>query len=526
MILNIFIVLALAGTALIIWGLMVNLPDNSLRKNSTVIDDGTSSEFGKTFALILAQNPDKSGVLLLENGLDAFVARAMLAREAQISLDVQYYMFHQDIVGSLLIKELLDAAERGVRVRLLIDDIYGEDGDRTWVTLATHPNISVRLYNPFVRGHSKKLQFITDLMRINHRMHSKTFTADNQVTILGGRNIGDEYFDATSELAFSDLDALAIGSAVPTVSAQFDEYWNSRHSFPISTLLAGVAGKVPKTDALEILYNNLEKKNLSPDTKAYRNAVLTSPLANALRENTVVLSFSKAAIIHDSAEKLSKIYKTWKDDLMFSQLTPYIAQTKEDFTLVSPYFVPGQRGADEICKLVAKGVRVRILTNSLSSNDVAAVHTGYIRYRKQLLRCGVELYELNEQIKKYEGARFKWLHGLNKSSLHAKTMMIDGQVMYVGSFNFDQRSLNLNTEIGIVFEDAGIAGNAVKLFDDNIDQAAFRVELVDDDKGNGHLRWTSVEDGAPVVFYKEPYASLFRRISTQFMRLLPIDSFL
>ncbi|MBE9475661.1 MAG: phospholipase D family protein [Proteobacteria bacterium] len=526
MIFYLFIFLTLCGVVLLIWGLMVRLPDNSQRDTSTVLGDGTSSAFGKAFAPLLAQNPDKSGLLMLEDGLDAFVARIALVRQAQISLDVQYYMFRHDLVGRLLIKELLDAADRGVRVRLLIDDIYGEDGDYIWATMVTHPNISVRLYNPFVRGYVKALQFITDLMRINHRMHSKTFTADNQITILGGRNIGDEYFDATSELAFADLDALVIGAVVPTVSKQFDEYWNNRHSYPVTTLIAGVAGKELPVGALAALQAELEAKSKSRDTEAYRNAVSTSPLAIALREKTVAFSFSEADIIHDSAEKLTRIRKTWQDDLMFAKLAPYIRQAKTDLTLISPYFVPGHKGADAICKLRANGVRVRILTNSLSSNDVAAVHTGYIRHRKQLLRCGVEIYELNEKIKKDQGARFKWLRGLEKSSLHAKTLVIDKRVMYVGSFNFDQRSLNLNTEIGIVFEDAEIAGHAVELFDENISMAAFRVELVGDTNRNGKLRWTGVEDGETVVFYKEPYASLFRRVSTQLMRLLPIDSFL
>ena len=182
---------------------------------------------------------------------------------------------------------------------------------------------------------------------------------------------------------------------------------------------------------------------------------------------------------------MTKVNEDWKDELLMSQLAPYILQAKKEFILVSPYFVPGQRGADAVCKLSQQGVRVRILTNSLVSNDVAAVHTGYMRHRKQLLSCGVELYELNEEVKKLQGKLFTWLPGLSKSSLHAKTMTVDKNTMFVGSFNFDPRSLNINTEIGIVFEDPQITTRSSRHFDEQIDKVAFRVELVDD-----ALRWT------------------------------------
>jgi putative cardiolipin synthase len=498
------------------------LPDNSERKSSQVISDGESTSLGQAFKPQIEQHPGQSGVLLLGNGLDAFVGRAVLARLAERSIDVQYYMFHQDTVGRLLIKELLAAADRGVRVRMLIDDMYGEEADDVWSALATHPNMEVRLYNPFVRGHSKNLQFVTQTKRVNHRMHSKTYTADNQVTIVGGRNIGDEYFDADKDVAFSDLDAMAIGPVVPEVSSEFDEYWNNRHSFPVSTLVASVAKETVPADALDKLRKELNAFYQQPQTLAYRDAVDNSTFANALRDKTAKFSYSEAKIIHDSAEKMTKEDDNWKAELLMSQLAPYIIQAKEEYTLVSPYFVPGQRGADAICKLSKQGVRVRILTNSLASNDVAAVHTGYMRHRKQLLRCGVELYELNEQLKELEGKRFTWLPGLSKSSLHAKTMAMDKNIMFVGSFNFDQRSLNINTEIGIVFEDPEIAAHSSEHFDKYIDKIAFRVELIDNS-----LRWTGIEEGGKtVVFDTEPYTSFWKRLSVNLMRVLPVDSML
>ncbi|MFW2438922.1 MAG: phospholipase D family protein [Arenicellales bacterium] len=500
----------------------MKLPDNSERESSQVISDGESSKLGQAFKAQIESHPGQSGVILLGNGLDAYVGRAVLARLAEKSVDVQYYMFHQDTVGRLLIKELLATADRGVRVRMLIDDMYGEEADDVWSALSTHPNMEVRLYNPFVRGHSKNLQFVTQTKRVNHRMHSKTYTADNQASIVGGRNIGDEYFDADKDVAFADLDAMTIGPAVPEVSDQFDQYWNNRHSYPVATLIEGVQKETVPAGALDNLRKELDKFYQQPQTLAYRDAVEHSAFANALRDKTAAFSFSEAKIIHDSAEKMTREDDNWKVELLMSQLAPYILQAKEEYILVSPYFVPGQRGADAICKLSKQGVRVRILTNSLASNDVAAVHTGYMRHRKQLLRCGVELYELNEELKKLEGKRFTWLPGLSKSSLHAKTMAMDKKTMFVGSFNFDQRSLNINTEIGIVFEDPEIATDSSQHFDEHIDKIAFRVELIDDS-----LRWTGIdESGKKVVFDVEPYTSFWKRLSVNLMRVLPVDSML
>ncbi|MGB5280701.1 MAG: phospholipase D family protein [Arenicellales bacterium] len=500
----------------------MELPDNNTREPSSAINDGDSTSLGKAFTPLVEQHPEQSGVFLLGNGLDAFVGRAVLARLAERSIDVQYYMFHQDTVGRLLIRELLAAADRGVRVRMLIDDMYGEEADDVWSALATHPNIEVRLYNPFVRGHSKNLQFVTQVQRVNHRMHSKSYTVDNQVTIVGGRNIGDEYFNADKDVAFSDLDAMAIGPVVAEVSNAFDDYWNNRHSFPIFTLVDGVSKEAVPAGALDKLRNELETHYQQPETMAYRNAVEQSTFANSLRNKTAEFSFSEAKIIHDSADKMTKEDDNWKEELMMSQLAPYILQAKEEFILVSPYFVPGQRGADAICKLSKQGVRVRILTNSLASNDVAAVHTGYMRHRKQLLRCGVELYEMNEELKKVKGKLFTWLPGVSRSSLHAKTMAMDKNTMFVGSFNFDQRSLNLNTEIGIVFKDPVIAARSAQRFDEHINKVAFRVELVDDS-----LRWTGFEEGGKqVVFDVEPYTSIWKRLGVQLMRVLPVDSML
>ena len=496
------------------------LPDNKQRTPSHAIGDGDGTSLGKAFKPQLGQHPTQSGVRLLGNGLDAFVGRAVSARLAERSIDVQYYMFHQDTVGRLLIKELVAAADRGVRVRMLIDDMYGEEGDAVWSALDAHPDIEVRLFNPFVRGHSKNLQFVTRLKTVNHRMHSKTFTVDNQVSIVGGRNIGDEYFDADPNLAFTDLDVMAIGPVVPDVSQEFDQYWNSDPAYPVATLMAPAPA-----GALDKLRNDLAAFYQQKQTSVYIDALNNSAFAEALRTKTAHFSFAQAKVIHDSPEKLTRD-DGWKDELLMSQLAPYIRQATEEFILVSPYFVPGQRAADALCALSQKGVRVRILTNSLVSNDVAAVHTGYMRHREQLVKAGVQLYELNEQIKKQEGERFTWLPGLSKSSLHAKTMAIDKKIMFVGSFNFDQRSLYLNNEIGILFHEPQLAADAAKRFDEHVEQVAFKVELVGRGNGRKSLRWTGTEEGKNVTFDSEPYAGFWKKLEVNAMRVLPIDSML
>jgi len=304
----------------------VKLPDNSQKAVSSVIDDGDKTSLGNAFKPLLEQHPGETGVHLLGNGVDAFVARAVLAGLAERSIDVQYYMFHQDTVGRLLIKELLAAADRGVRVRMLIDDMYGEEADDVWSALDMHPNLQVRLFNPFVRGRSKNLQLVTDVKRVNYRMHSKTYTVDNQVSIVGGRNIGDEYFNADKDVAFSDLDAMSIGSVVPEVSDEFDQYWNSRHSYPIAALLAGVKKENVQPGALDNLRNELDAFYRTEQTLAYRDAMKNSAFANALRNKTAQFSFAKAKIIHDSAEKMTRSDEDWKAELLISQLAPYIQQ--------------------------------------------------------------------------------------------------------------------------------------------------------------------------------------------------------
>lgn len=493
------------------------LPDDTEKQASQAIPNTDTTYFGKLVEKHTKDQMGKTGAILLADGLDAFVARLVLAKKAESSIDVQYYMFHQDTVGQLLIHSLIKAADRGVRVRLLIDDMYGEEADDVWTALDSHPHMEVRLFNPFVRGRSKTLQFITRLSDVNYRMHSKSFTVDNRVAIIGGRNIGDEYFDANKDLAFADMDMLAIGPVVPDVSEAFDQYWNSGHAYPVSILT-----EQPLIEPLPALKKRLAEFENNPTAKRYISALHNSELANnLLHADTIRFNWGEALVIHDSPEKKER-GEHWQEDLLISKLWPYIESLNKELLIISPYFVPGQKGADALCRLSRKGVQIRILTNSQASNDVSAVHAGYSRYRKQLLKAGVELYELDEEIKKEVVKRLSWLPGLSKSSLHAKTMILDQNAMFVGSMNLDQRSLNINNEIGILFFNKELAEKSARAFIDNIDKVAFRVTL----DGSGSLQWKVNRDGREIVFKTEPYAGFWAKLSVWFLRLLPVESFL
>jgi len=498
-------------------GFLYRLPDISDRSQSFVIDDGVVTSLGREFATELAANPGKTGVYLLPDGRDAFAARVLLARKAEKSLDIQYYMYHQDTVGSLLTYEVLRAADRGVRVRMLIDDIYGNEGEDTWVALDAHPKIEVRLWNPWKRGRNRLIQSVFRATDINYRMHAKSFTVDNQATVLGGRNIGDEYFNADTDVAFSDIDILAIGPPVAQVSDEFDSYWNAERAYPVGILVR------PGTDQdLTDLRSAKDAFYEKQSTSDYVKALTDSDLAKGLKDGSLAFSWSDARVIHDSPQK-EDLKKAGTDELLISQLAPYIIGAKKTADIVSPYFVPGHKAADALCKLAQDGVEVRILTNSLASNDVSAVHAGYSKYRRKLLRCGVRLFELDESIKDREGKAFTWLPGLKKSSLHAKTMVFDGEIMFVGSFNFDQRSLHINNEIGLIFHDPEIAGAAAKKFEENVNKVAFEVEFAREG-GRENMHWVGGQGGPDVVMQEEPYATTLQKAIVGILKWLPIDS--
>ena len=496
------------------------LPTDFDRPESYALTDTNDTDLGRTRAAEQAANPGKSGFYLLDDGLDAYVARAVLARRAERSIDVQYYLYHDDLVGKLFSHLLLEAADRGVRVRLLVDDMDFAGRDLEVVAMDSHPNMEVRIFNPFSRSVDRTSQYMTRMGDVTRRMHNKSFTVDNQLTILGGRNIGNEYFDADPDLAFTDLDVLVIGPVAREVSAVFDRYWNNELAYPASVL---PAGEPPTPEEIKEQREQLNQFVADQRDSEYLRNLRNSNLANQIRNKQVEFKWGDAKVVFDEPEKLQHDFGKTEYHLE-PMLAPYVDGVEKELIIFSPYFVPGKPGTAFLVELVQRGVRVRILTNSLASNDVGIVHAGYQKYRKKMLRGGVELYELNKKLTRKERKEQKGKTGSSKASLHAKSFVFDRRQVFIGSLNLDPRALEHNTEIGVVLEVPEIAEEMAVRFDENIEEIAFRLELKKEHDGYERLYWHGWEDGKQVVYTREPHTGFWRRFGTSFMGVLPIES--
>ena len=504
-------------TLLLISG-CATLPKGFERPESYAYTDTDNTRLGKDRRDEMRAHPGQSGFLLLGNGLDAFVARAVLAHGADRSIDVQYYLYHSDLVARLFTDQLLKAADRGVRVRLLVDDMDLEGRDLNVAAMDSHPNVEVRIFNPFSRKTGRTIQFVTRMGSVTRRMHNKSFTVDNQVTILGGRNMGNEYFDADPDLAFSDLDVLCIGPVAQEVSTAFDLYWNSELAYPVSVLI----DKPPTPEEIKQMRQELNEYIAKQVDSDYLKALRNSNLANTIRQKNVRYRWGEAVVFYDQPEKILHDFDKTEYHLA-PKLAPYFEGVQEELIIFSPYFVPGKKGTAFLTQLSQRGVRVRILTNSLSSNDVGVVHAGYAKYRKNLLRGGVELYEMNKKLTRKQRKEKKGKGGSSKASLHAKSFVFDRKKVFIGSLNLDPRAVIHNTEIGVVMESTEIATGMSDWFDQHIEEVSFRLELK---KKNGteKLLWHGLVDGKQQTFDVDPYTGFWRRFGIGFMSLLPIES--
>ena len=511
---------------LVIWLALVflvigcaTLPEDFDKPASYALTDTGDTLFGRGVSKQAKEHPGKSGFFLLGNGLDAFVARAVLSHYAERSIDVQYYLFHNDLVGKLLVDQLLKAADRGVRVRLLVDDMDMGGRDLGASVADAHPNMEVRFFNPFSRNVGRTSQFLTRYGSVTRRMHNKSFTVDNQVSILGGRNIGNEYFEAHPDLAFADLDVMVIGQEVKEVSASFDRYWNSELAYPVTAL----RGKPPTVQEIQQKRQALDDFVSEQQDTEYMQALRNSNLANRIRARKMQYRWGEAQIVFDQPEKLLHSFDQTQYHLA-PQLKPFFQGVQRELIIFSPYFVPGKEGTAALSELSQRGVRVRIITNSLSSNDVGIVHAGYSKYRKDLLRAGVELYEMNKKLSRKERKEKKGVGGSSKASLHAKSFIFDREKVFIGSLNLDPRAVLHNTEIGVVFEQAEIAEEMGKWFDENMPKIAFRLELVKNKNGSTGIRWHGVVDGEQTTLSVEPYTGFWQRFGIGFFSMFPIDS--
>jgi putative cardiolipin synthase len=460
------------------------------------------------------EHPNASGFVVLAQARAAFAARARITDLAERSLDVQTYIWHADLTGNYLASELLRAADRGVRVRLLLDDLDARSRNDQLLALDAHEGIDVRLFNPLPSRRGKAAaagDFASSFRRLNRRMHIKNWIADNRVAIAGGRNVGDEYFGASAHVNFADSEFLMVGPVVRQGTAEFDRFWNSTEVYPITTLNPDAAEANRQLEQMRVAMEDyIERARNSDYADELREDALVGALVGGRLSLVWTTGFQLAA---DDPSKANPDAPPVGSDVL-RMLLPRMRAAQRDVLIVSPYFVPGDEGTRLLVGLAGQGIRVRVLTNSLAANDVAAVHGGYSRHRKALLEGGVELWEL----KPFGTAQDHSLLGSSGASLHAKALTIDDDGLFIGSYNLDPRSTELNAEMGVYVESAPLAGEfrdrVVGLLDSNM---AWRVQLERD-----KLTWTD----ASTTVEREPDASIGRRFQAWLARLLPLDHLL
>ena len=486
------------------------LPPLEGRETSHALLDTAETGLGRALAGAISEHPGQSGIYPLLQARDAFAARVLLARAAERTLDVQYYIWRDDLTGTLLFEELHAAAERGVRVRLLLDDHPVTSLDETLAMLDAHPNVEVRLFNPYVLRRPRLLNFLTAALRLNRRMHNKSFTVDSQVTIIGGRNVGDEYFAATDGMLFADLDVAAVGAVVPEVSRDFDRYWNSEAAYPVARLVAPV--DPARLDELERTAARILE---SSEAAQYRRALRETRFYRDLLEGGLSYEWAPTRLVSDDPNKV--FGRAPRRAHLGPQLQVILGEPETELALVSPYFVPGEAGVAAFTQMAARGVNVQILTNSLEATDVAVVQSGYAKHRASLLEGGVRLFELRREGADAAPSSGRW--GSYGSSLHAKTFAVDRRRLFVGSFNFDPRSNLLNTELGFVIESPVLAARMSDRFREGIPRRSYEVQR----STKGELTWLERNHGEEVRHSVEPGTSWWQRAGIELVSWLPIE---
>ena len=494
------------------------LPD---RQPSTHLTAAADSPLAKAYNPPLG-NTALTGVTVLSDPTQALASRVLLARAAQRGLDVQVYIWRPDVSGHLLLHELWRAAQRGVRVRLLLDD-NGSAGMDSWLqALAAQPGVEVRLFNPFIQREFKALGYLTDFERLNKRMHDKSFTADSLATIVGGRNVGDVYFGGDAELLFSDLDLLALGPAAQATARQFDAYWNSPLAYPLAVL-------VPAADPADLARHRQQLTESGSSREAGRLQAslqaatwLTSPqTANPL------MHWAPVQLLSDSPDKIDdSLPDTAPGQRVLTSLSAWLRTSRRTLDLISPYFVPGDAGVQGLVDLARRGVAVRVITNSLAATDVMAVHAGYARHRRTLLAAGVQVFELKPDADAPAHRRkLPWSMRLGPSSaasLHGKTFVVDQRHVFVGSFNLDPRSAYLNAEMGLTVDSEALARTLTEGLDRDLPATTYRLTLAAD----GELQWIETGASGEQVHVSEPKASFLRRVGAGVLSWLPIEGML
>ncbi len=492
------------------------MPENFEQEPSSTWQRPETTTLGAFFNARQPEGSELSGVRLISQPREAFRARYALAGQAEHTLDLQYYLWKGDTTGRLLLHQVFQAADRGVTVRLLIDDIFHRGRDVSYAAIDQHPNVQVRVFNPMGnRGLAKQANFMVHKSKLNHRMHNKIFLADNAVAIIGGRNIGDDYFGIDPKLNFLDLDVLAVGPAAQQAGEAYDLYWNSTKAVPIRALL----DKPPPPEALAEMREELEL-NLGDvlDKMPYRVPLKDHELQEALLSLAEELSWVEAEIIVDPLDRFDG-----REVSKFVLLGERMAEKVEkEMVIQTAYLIPTSEGIDVIRKLTERGIRVRVMTNSLQSNNHISVHAHYMKYRKALIEAGAELYELradNRLIEYYKqtDSRVADAH----AGMHTKSFVVDDDISLIGSYNLDPRSRIWNSEIGLLITGEAFTQRVLESMNEVFEpQNSYRLTLNE----KGKLIWSGEGPSGTEVWTHDPGAGWWRRALARMISWLPIEN--
>jgi putative cardiolipin synthase len=492
--------LVLAGCA--------SVPLDTPKTPTYALVDTQETLLAKDAADWLSEQPGTNGFYPLSQGLDAFGARLALIGAAERSIDAQYFLMKPDSAGLVFGEKLLAAADRGVRVRFLLDDIFTTVSDKALATLDAHPNIELRIFNPISRKGSESLNYLGNFSLANRRMHNKSLTMDNVVAVVGGRNIAEEYFQLEESGEFIDFDMLVAGPIVQAVSASFDDYWNHALAVPFDVLYR-------ESDPEKIAQNQTILEQLMADkgNEVYSRSISTE-LMQAFFAGTLPPYHADATFFADTPQKLlEKVSDDQK--ILAANVRQALSEAEKEIIIFTPYFIPRKAGIEFIEQLRAKGVRITILTNSLATNNHTSVHSSYASYRKDVLRAGVELWEARSNAVVKVNADGE--EEVEQLTLHTKGILIDRRKIFVGSLNLDPRSIDINTEMGVLIDSPELAAllsdNAHKL----IPTFAWRLELGDNNK----ITWHADIAGEGVVTTKEPLTSGWKRFQAWFLKIAP-----
>lgn len=497
------------------------------KQASSALAHPESTHLGSQFIQQSAQHEGNSAFRILAVGADGFLARMQMINAAQRTLDLQYFIFRGDDTGRLLSEAVIHAAKRGVRVRILVDDGQTVAGDEQITELAAYRSVEIRIFNPFAyRGHStliRAMEFALNASRLDYRMHNKLLVVDNSIALIGGRNIGDQYFQIDPESQFADDDVFAAGPIVQKLSATFDEYWNSVLAIPSQALTGGKisAAKLNQRHAIVAEV----KRQSQADGMDYVKRIASGEPLRGMISGRLPLIWATAQVVCDSPDKKKVEDGAMVGRLMHRVVANAAMEVKSEFLMVTPYLIPGKEGMQIFHQLRQRNVRVRILTSSLESSTELIAQAGYMHYRIPLLEDGVELYEIRSLLGNTKGSgETPAIARFGNYSLHAKLFVFDRKRLFIGSMNFDQRSMHLNTEIGLIIDSPILAQQVAKRFEAMVEPAnAYQLILRQGRAGNASLVWKTLEHGNAIEYDTEPARSDWQRTKVNILSLLPVD---